>query len=72
MVAANWRGCDVRPRLLMASMMPLAILLWNQRRMPFQWRLTMRAASIIGGRRLWVAYQYHFLRNGSASRAGWA
>src|SRR3974377_2580355 len=33
----------------MASMMPLAILVWNQRRIPFQWRLTMRAASIIGG-----------------------
>jgi hypothetical protein len=41
----------------MASMMPLAILVWNQRRMPLQWRL-----AIIGGRRLWVAHQYHFLR----------
>jgi hypothetical protein len=27
-------------------MRPLAILLWNQRRMPFQWRLTVRAAIV--------------------------
>jgi len=31
----------------------------------------MRAASIIGGRRLWVAHQYHFWRNASAFLAGW-
>jgi len=35
-----------------------AILVWNQRRMPFQWRLIMRAAAMIGGRRLCVAHQY--------------
>src|ERR1700722_5826103 len=56
----------------MASMMPLAILVWNQRRMPFQWRLTMCAVAIIGGRRLWVAHQNHFLRNASALLAGGA
>ena len=38
--------------------------------MPSQWRLTMRAASIIGGKRLRVAHQYHFLRNTSALVAG--
>ena len=46
----------------MPSMRPLAILLWNQRRMPSQWRLTVWAASMIGGSRLWVAQKYHRLR----------
>jgi hypothetical protein len=54
-------------------MRPLAILLWNQRRMPFQWRLTVRAASMIGGSRLWVAQKYHFLRKTvAASGVGWS
>ena len=48
-------------RLLIPSMRPLAILLWNQRRMPFQWRLTVRAASMIGGSRLWVAQRFPLL-----------
>jgi hypothetical protein len=39
-------------RLLMASMKPLAIVVSNQRRMPSQWRLTVFAASMIGGSRL--------------------
>jgi hypothetical protein len=35
-------------KLLMPSINPLAILLSIQRRMPFQWRVTLRAASMIG------------------------
>jgi hypothetical protein len=60
-------------RLLMPSRMPLAILLSNHRRIPSQWRLTVRAASMTGLRRQWVAQKYHFVRKASAaSRDGWA
>ena len=50
----------------MPSIRPLAILLSNHRRMPSQWRLTVCAASMIGGRRLWVAQKYQRLKNEAA------
>src|ERR1700733_10230780 len=49
----------------MPSIRPLAILLSNQRKMPSQCRLMVRAASITGLRRLWVAQKYHRFRNDS-------
>jgi hypothetical protein len=54
-------------RLLIPSIRPLAILLSNQRRMPFQWRLTVCAASMIGSNRRWLAQKYHFLRSLAAA-----
>jgi len=55
----------------MPSIKPLAILLWNHRSMPSQWRLTVLAASMIGSSRLWVAQKYHLLRwSAAASRDG--
>ena len=55
----------------MPSISPLAILLSNQRRMPSQWRLTVRAASMIGGSRLWVAQKYQRLQEGGPACRGW-
>jgi hypothetical protein len=55
-------------KLLIPSISPLAIPLSNHRRMPSQWRLMVRAASMTGGRWLCVAQKYRRLRN--AARLG--
>src|ERR1700733_6928346 len=54
----------------MPSISPLAILLWNQRKIPSQWRLTMCAASIIGSSRLWVTQKIPLLQEGGGRLGG--
>jgi len=53
---------------LIPSRMPFAMCVSCQRTMPFQCRLMVFAASLIGSRRLWGAQKYHFLRNRSPLR----